>query len=61
VREPRKLVTEAVTAVLGQDAVADVPFDKIPQRFETTDRSRLDEDTAVRLRAAVDKWRSILG
>lgn len=61
VREPRKLIAEVVTASLGPDAVAGVPFDKIPARFETTDRSRLDEETAAQLRAAVDKWRSKLG
>ena len=60
-REPRKFVADVVTAVLERDAVAGVQFDKIPQRFEATDRSRLDEETAAQLRAAVDKWRSILG
>lgn len=60
VREPRKLVAEAVAAVLGQNAVADVQFDKMPQCFEATDRSRLDDETAARLRAAVDKWCSLL-
>ncbi|NEU96207.1 sulfotransferase [Bradyrhizobium uaiense] len=59
-REPRSVIGELAEAIKSKGGSANVQLDRIPERFESTDRVRLDDGVSRELRVALDKWRSKL-
>jgi len=60
-REPRSVIESLAEAIRKRGGNVNIDLEKIPRRFESTDRVRLDVKLSHQLRDAVDNWRSKLG